>query len=393
MQNEYSVIEVLNSEPPRTSQAQLGQKLRTFLSILALGVVGGLFGYGIGSLAKGDSSGTEPSINEFFIIVISVLFLGWLVLLIHEVGHLIGGRIAGFRFMLLVVGPLKVLREGNDIRLRLNTSLALAGGIAASAPMDAYNLRRRMITMVAGGPAASLLLAIMCSGSFLVLLAVTPTPINERVALLLPMAGLMSFAVFLITIIPARTSGFFTDGARLRMLLRAGSQAERWSALVAIYAASLGGQRPRDWSVELIQQATDLPDGTLDDASGYLLAYYWALDQQEYEKAERYLAYALGFRATLPALIRASLALEAAYLAAHYHRNPQAARAWLQQAKGGINDRHTRLRAQAAIAWAAGEHAAVQGYITQALTALDSTIDLGAAEAEREWLHELETLS
>ncbi|MGK7312515.1 MAG: hypothetical protein ACN0LA_09770 [Candidatus Longimicrobiales bacterium M2_2A_002] len=80
------------------------------------------------------------------------------VLAVHEAGHLLAGRLVGFRFLLFIVGPLRVAREGDRVQVGWNRSLSLAGWLAATGPTPdrLERLRRRTAIMVAGGPLTSL---------------------------------------------------------------------------------------------------------------------------------------------------------------------------------------------------------------------------------------------
>lgn len=82
----------------------------------------------------------------------------------------------------------------------------------------ANELRRRIAWCVAGGPAMSLLMG----GAGLAADVLSP-------------AGALADA-FLATAIPMRTGSFYSDEARLLMLLRGTPDAERWAAVSAICA-------------------------------------------------------------------------------------------------------------------------------------------------------------
>ncbi|HLL46822.1 MAG TPA: hypothetical protein VK399_08925 [Longimicrobiaceae bacterium] len=57
-----------------------------------------------------------------------------------EAGHLLGGRLAGCRALLIVVGPFRVERTGTGVRVSLNPGAAIAGGLAVSVPEDTHDL-------------------------------------------------------------------------------------------------------------------------------------------------------------------------------------------------------------------------------------------------------------
>jgi hypothetical protein len=315
-------------------------------SVAALALAGAAVGYGAASL--GELAGANPSLSDgqglaLLALILPLTLLG---ILAHELGHLAGGRLAGFRFMLLVVGPLKLQRYGERVRLGLNRSLALSGGLAASVPTDDRDLRRRMLLMVAGGPAASLL------GGALGLAAAALA--DGLLAGALFAFGAVSLALALATLLPLRTSGFYSDGARILMLLRGGPAADRWCAAVATANTSMSA-RPREVSPALIARAAALPDGSLDDVGARLIAYMAALDGDDIVSAGGHLDYVLAHRGGYPAAVRPALLLEGAYYLARHRGDPAGARALLDQSGGGaLIEPYTRHRAAAAVLLAEG---------------------------------------
>lgn len=162
-----------------------------------------------------------------------LIFVGMLVVTVHaviathEVGHVIGGRIVGFRFRLLVIGPLRIVAEDGRIRIRLNRSLLQYAGVAGSSPdsldtRDLPDFPRRLAIVHAAGPVLSLLAGVIALG---VLLLDVPESAFRRGfgefvayrAVALFAAG--SLAVGLITLMPGGTRNRPTDGTRIFHLL------------------------------------------------------------------------------------------------------------------------------------------------------------------------------
>ena len=111
------------------------------------------------------------------------------VLLAHECGHLLAGRLVGFRFQFLALGPLLVSRsEAGRVRVGLNREPALFGGAALALPTDDRDLVRRYTWFVAGGPILSVILAVV---SF-TLLAIVRSHAGPVVQGFLGMTGLLS---------------------------------------------------------------------------------------------------------------------------------------------------------------------------------------------------------
>lgn len=362
----------------RTKSEAKGDKSATALRLVALLVLGGLVGWGSGSLLRlsGVTSG-EASLSPWLLIpglVLSLLF----VLAFHEAGHVVGGKLVGFRFVLFIAGPFKLHSTEGGVRLGLNRSLAMAGGLGGAVPTDSRNLTRRMAVYVAGGPSASLLLALAAFG----LLSLAP----PSVELLPSTVAAASFFVGVVTLIPNRTGGFVSDGARIRMLLRGGPEAERWCAIAALSGMSMAGVRPRDWDGEMIGKSLSPADGSFDDAGASSLAHCHALDRGEVDEAEALLERALAAE-NVPEVLRSQILLEAAFLRAHLRDDPDGARALLAEAKPRkVMEKSLPLRAEAAISLAEGDVEGAGAKAREGLEALRASLDAGAAKLKREWL-------
>ncbi|MBA2692558.1 MAG: hypothetical protein H0U65_08710 [Rubrobacter sp.] len=177
-----------------------------------------------------------------WILIPAIALSFFFVLSFHEAGHILGGKLVGFRFMLFVVGPVKLHATENGVRLGLNRSLAMAGGLGGAAPTDSRNLTRRMMAYVAGGPFASFVLAAVSVG-----VAVVAPP---SVGIVFGAMAAMSLFIGIATLIPNKLGGFSSDGARLLMLRRGGPEAERWAAISALAGTMMAGTRPRDLAEE-----------------------------------------------------------------------------------------------------------------------------------------------
>ncbi len=329
-------------------------------------------------IASDKPLATANSVDFILMFIVFVVMLLFSILL-HELGHLLGGRLVGFHFVLLIVGPFKVQRVGRQLHFGWNRHLHLAIGLAGSLPKDHRHLRRRMLLMVAGGPAISLLFA----GLALYFLLYVEPWLQGMMALF----GAMNSAISLLTLLPIST-GLPSDGSRLLLLLRGRPAAARWCAALALsYIAC--NQRPRTWDRTLLAAALAVPDGSLDDVSSHFLAYSADLDRGDSAAAAHHLAYALTNRQAYPAALQPALFLEAAYLAAQQGDAP-AARIWLDQAAGAaFIEPHIRARVAAAVLLAEGRHREAATASQAGLTSLAHHYYGPEADHERDMLHAL----
>jgi hypothetical protein len=368
--------------PVNSTQKTRQRGLVPVLLVFLLTLMGAIIGFLAGRYASPFFSALG-TLGTAWLIVLLVLLL-YVVLIIHECGHLLGGRLVGSRFMLLIVGPLRILREQRGIRVGLNKNLAAYGGMAASMPQGEQNIQRKMLVMVAGGPVASLLFALLAGG-----LGLWPGLLPKVVALLFVITALLSALIFVGTSIPTYTGGFFTDGARILMLLKGGPGVERWSANTLLNSLVLAGRLPREWSPVLLQKSTAIPDGTLDDAVGCSFAYYYNLDTGNIAEARKFLQRQLMALDQMPSIVRPNFLLEAAYFEARYHANAETARRWLEQARGGIVERATRLRVEAAVLLAEGRKDEARVRIQEGLRNVKNAMYLGSGRLEEVLLQSL----
>ncbi|HEX8271625.1 MAG TPA: hypothetical protein VF615_03170 [Longimicrobiaceae bacterium] len=373
-------------------------RLRTALGALvplllgaAVGAAGALWLPSL--LPRTSMSGAQVALT---CAVLAALLVG--VIAVHEAGHLLGGRLAGFRAMLFVVGPFRVERTGTGIRAALNRNLAIAGGLAVSVPQDTRDLRRRTLLMVAGGPGASLLTGALALGLRGPLgLAALPAGAgygHQLAAIVATVFGVMSLGIGAATLIPGRTGGFYTDGARILRLLRGGPDTEREVAILALMALSMGGTRARDWDPALVRQGLATADATPFDVVGRQFAYAHALDRGDVEEARRHLEAALALEELLPAVGRSGLLLQAAYFAAVHDGDPVRARALFARAGAGLMvPPYTRRMTEAAVLLAEGDRAAAAALLERAEAGVGETLDRGGAAGDLERIRRLRALA
>jgi hypothetical protein len=319
--------------------------LRSGLMFLVLFGMGAAFGYLLGRYLKGHFGKVDiPG----FALALIVSLACFLVLLAHELGHLAGGAISGFSFRLLIVGPFRVERDEAGWHFKLNRSLAMAGGLAASVPTAAMAqnleaLRTGMLWYSAGGPAVSLLggLALFPASALYVS--------QPYLAAALGVFGILSLIIGLMTCVPNDFGGFTSDGARIFGLLGRTKESERWCALSALTAISQV-DRPRNWPEALVLRSTASGDCSPDFVSAAWLRHSYHLDRGELIEAGTWLETALRAIEFWPAAMRPLLHTSAAYFIARHQDNPALAREHLAQAKQGVfATPETLLLAEAAI--------------------------------------------
>jgi hypothetical protein len=349
----------MNRDPKPT-----GSKKTSALRRMLPGI--GLFigGMAVGALAAWGGLHALPELGftttQTVISAVLVLLLYTLGIAVHEAGHVLGGRLAGFRTLLYIVGPLKIERTPAGFHAGFNRSIMLAGGLVAMVPIGLRDLRQRVLLLVAGGPVVSL----MVGAQFLALYQASAGYLlrdgapfaSQLAALSLLTLGGASVLIGLVTLIPGRSGGFYTDGARMLRLMHATEETEREVALIALTGMSIAGTRPRDWDAALVSRGAGIRDGGPFEVLGSQLAYAHALDSGAVDQARGHLENALDRIDQLPAGARASLLLSAATFFALHDGDAPRARDYLARARRGLLPApHQRRMAEAAVCLAEGD--------------------------------------
>ena len=392
-----SEVQMTQQQSSSTTPAPRKTPLRAVIGVAVVGIVGAAFGYGVVILfLKSSSQSPRPSsgsplVDGVLAMLLTIVAMN-VVLGIHEWGHVLGGQLSGFRFAMLVVGPLQVLRDGDRIVVGLNKNMSLVGGVASAVPTgNERDIQGAMLRLVAGGPVASLVLAFCAGLPFLTAKFFSFAAPHGLLALFLGATCAASFLIFVGTAIPYHANHFYSDGARVLMLRKRGKEGERWCALAILAGAMMNDTRPRDLNMDYLKSALALPDKTVDDLSAHVLAYQWALDSGIVEEAQRCLDYAATNLESYPEAFRPLVAIEVAYMEGVHRHNAEEAHKWLGQAgKSAFIEPPTRLRAEAALALAQDDIKAAKEKATEVLSVLEKKSRLnGSEQMERDLAEEL----
>ena len=154
---------------------------------------------------------------EIILYIIQALLCYFIVITIHELGHIIVGILSGFRFELFVLGPFGLKRDDNGkIIFYLEKNKAMWGGCGATVPVnDNRDNFNKFANVLIGAPLASLLFGII----MLCLFAYKPY-------FLVLMLGAMAISISVATLIPMRAGCFYSDGGRWLRIKRNGYDAK-----------------------------------------------------------------------------------------------------------------------------------------------------------------------
>jgi hypothetical protein len=351
--------------------------LQAILTVISAGAVGYFVGNIFVNLFTLREIARRPDILSLLGMFVFAIFL---VILTHEIGHLLGGKIAGMQPILMIVGPFQVNFTKKGVQFSINTNLGFAGGLAACMPTNTRDINRQFLLLIMGGPLSSLLSGMIGLTLYLTLPTTTLLPIFFLIF------GLIALVIFVVTMIPAQSSGFMTDGAQMLALWRGGTEIAKRNLMVTIHAQSMQGTRPRDYSPEIVAQALEPCGNPLYDAAAQVTAYAHHLDNGDIERAKNHLQTALEMEENASSPMGKIAALEYAFLLAATENDALNARTHFQKSTGALTEKSAILRTEAAVLWAEGKMDEARKKAGQALHHYRRALDVGTATAESDWI-------
>jgi hypothetical protein len=271
---------------------------------------------------------------------LSVLGAYYLMLAIHELGHVAAGLCVGFRCRSFRVGPLLLI-------LPLRMSLyrgpgAIVNGVADLMPVATDKLALRGVAMVLGGPAANFLSALA--------VLLLPFPLTAFSGFFMA----FSVANGLSDLFPFESRLGVSDGARIWMLLRQSKRGERCLALLRLAGEFHDGVLPEAFSTEFLAKASAVQDASADTVDAHMIAYSAAFHQHDDSEAARRLETCLTYSSYARPVVREALMSDAAVFQARRRKRVDLANQWLREIPTATPESWFRSRAEAAILEAEG---------------------------------------
>jgi len=252
----------------------------SILKILIGLAVGIAFGYGMGALLGGKANlfSDKPSI---WAILLAIPISFYLTIIIHELGHVLGGLIMGNDFMFMTAGPFKLSKEEGSLQFSLNKHINLSGGLAMTLPTKVEGFKLRRFVVIFGGPFFSLLSSICC----LCIYFFAWPHLSGNIQVFVILFGLISLLIFIITIIPQNINGMMTDGYQLLMILKDDDKAKKYADMLHLTALNQQGKSPSEYPQLILDKYADSPIENPMDLAFKQFEYYRDLAEGNIVKA------------------------------------------------------------------------------------------------------------
>ncbi len=326
---------------PPAAPSPSAQRRTTWLQLLVGGGVGAVVGFaGFAAITRATSLPTVPI--PVPALIAAILGIGFLAILLHELGHVLAGVAAGMRFISLSAGPFRFARTHAGFTFSARNRLNAWGGLAILIPPDGERLRWRLGWTFAGGPFASLL----CAAAGVAVAPVGGGP-------LLTIWTVMHAGICLVTLIPMTSGGFVSDGGQLLALARRDTGGELRAVLGPLVGMSLQGTRPRDLDRVLLSRARSLDGPPILRGAAAAFAAAAAVDRGE--PADEHFAAMADVVDALPVGQRQGFVIPIAWYHAEVRGDVELAERWETAGAGGLVDADLRALTRATILWRRGE--------------------------------------
>lgn len=322
----------------------------------------------------------------------SILLILFIIILVHELGHLIAGFAVGLKFLMISVGPFKIQKTGESIRPGINRHLNASGGLTLMIPEHNDPDKSKMFWFIAAGPLANFILGIITL-SIVVMLSDDQTGQTMNYILyLLFTTGFISIILGLVSIIPSESHAFESDGRQILDMYRGGEKAISKQQLTILSVSILNGTRPREIDKSLLQAVLSRLDSQspVQAASARFIEAYHLLDCGKYEDAERVLDSLIeNLEKQKNPMLEGTLFAEKAFILSAYHNSPKEAVPLLEKARKGYVEKQTLARAEAAYHIACGDIQRGREIADKGLKDVTKSLDKGGAIFETELLQTL----
>jgi hypothetical protein len=362
--------------------------MKKVLGFIAMLSVGAGVGYAGAKLflddRKPDAIPLLPdNYGIYLLLLLPVMYL--LVVGIHELGHVLAGLWQNFKFYNLTIGPFAwKLDDDDNIKFMWNKNLNIAGGVAVMLPNGDDALRKRFMWFAAGGPLASLVLAMACfplaqvfgETSFLRFVAYT--------------TAALSAMIFVATMLPFRTGGFASDGLRILTFARNGATAMADLTGLRALAHLRAGKAYAELPVE--EMAAVAANENVPEQQRVFMDYYrylHAIGVEDIPKASSLYASVMDRLDIYPSGTHGNFYLEQALFSAKYLNDLPAAEAAMEKVTSSpMTEPLSAHLAKAAIAELKGDATALAAELPSIEKSLARSMDQSRIPTIRTWLSE-----
>jgi Zn-dependent protease len=273
-------------------------------------------------------------------------------ILVHELGHILGGWAAHMKLRHLVLGPFEWSVRGGKWEFTYSAAGLLGRGATGMVPTRLKDLRGQRVFTTLGGPIGSLLIG--CVGLMGALSAKGHA--WEPWWACCSMLATLGLSAFVYNLLPLRPQDQYSDGAHLYQLLSGGPWADVHMAFSLVSSTLVTPLRLRDLDLSLLRRAADFLHSGREGMILRLFQSIHHLDAGRTREALEALAEAESLYPAVAGTLDADLHADFVFVNAIYRRDLEAVRLWWQrmESKGESRFKVDYWKARTAMMWLEG---------------------------------------
>lgn len=263
------------------------KKIKSWLLPLIPAAIGGVLGFSIMVLLKhfdmvdtNHSNGSNPWNALWALLILAACF--FVQIIVHEGGHLVFGRLSGYRFVSFRVLRFTLIREDGHLKVRRYHIPGTGGQCLmmppegdGSAPFMLYNLGGVLMNLVVTLPCI-LYFCLAGFGSFF----------PDIIIAMMAVAGVL---VVLTNAIPMKLSGVPNDGHNIITLKMDPFARQQFTLMLRVYGLQCSGRRLRDMPQEWFAVPEKGRYSDFAHITAVMLRAAWHLDHLDFAQALHYL--------------------------------------------------------------------------------------------------------
>jgi len=287
---------------------------------------------------------------------------------VHELGHLIVGKVNGFKVSVFCVWFFCWKRVGKKIKFSFVLPKDEAG-YTELIPTTEDKIGKRFMRMSLGGPIASLIL--MCVGILPLFLSTLTINMFIFLGVFLPVGAYYFFN----NILPMSSMGVRNDGATAYGLAKMDDVGKVTENLLKIQAQTYNGKTPGEVDESLYFDLPQLPEDHPTFIMLLSARFNYYVDREDYVSAKKVSDRILTLFDYMPKSIRNAMSAEALYLECVYNKNGNVADDLMYELEKYLNNKNTAANLRVKLAYLL--------YIKKEKQGVDIFYKKGVKEAKR----------